>query len=188
MPTALLYSRSDGNGVAPFNVPTLSDTVGATTPELLLTNHPLQVLEFDFPDNVLEGINFNYQNNITSIPAPNSEGIKRINKVENGLKSLTLVINGVFRNNKTINADIAILKDMATRSQVDLKHVAGIIGFFSPNAPEFNLDPNATTGALPIGKATIGYTLESFKIGFIGQENTRYDFQVMLSFGGTYTG
>lgn len=181
MPTALLYHRT---------ISTLSDTVGATTPELLLANHASQVLEFDFPENILEGVKFAYENNMSDIPAPNSDGVKKINKQENGLRSIKLTINGVFKNAipSTLNADIAKLKNMAKLSQTDLKHVFGIIGFYSPNAAEFSLDPDATTGALPAGKATIGYTLESFNLGYVGQQRTRYDFQVTLSFGGTFTG
>ncbi len=179
MPNALLYYRTPS---------TLSDTVGATTPELLLTNFPNQVLEFIFPENLLEGISFVYENNVISIPAPNSDGVKKISKQENGVRNISLVINGVFKNNKVINTDIGKLKNMAQLSQVDGKHVNGIIGFFSPNAPEFSLDPNATAGALPIGKATLGYTLESFRIGYVGQKTNRYDFSVNLSFGGIFTG
>ncbi len=181
MVDAILYYRT---------LTTLSDTVGATTPILLATNHPTQALSFVFSDNVLEGTRWDYQNNVTSIPAPNSDGIKRVNKQENGMRSSMLVINGVFRNPtpNALNADIAKLRTMASLKQIDDKHVFGVIGFFSPNAPEFSQDPDATAGALPAGKATLGYTLESFRIGHVGQQLTRYDFQVTLSFGGTFTG
>lgn len=183
MPTALIYMRSDGTDTDPFNVPTLSDTAGATTPELLATNFPDQVLSFTFSENVLEGMNFTYTNNITDLPAPLSDGTRRINKQENGLSGVTLSINGVFSNPKTLNTDIAKLKLIASRIQLDAKHIYGKIGFFSPNASEFNLDPNATSAL----NATIGFTVSSFKIGYVGQENTRYGFSVILSFGGTYT-
>lgn len=175
--------RSDGTGTAPFNVPTLSDTVNATTPVELATNFPAQVLSFTFSDNILEGANFTYTNNITDIPAPLSNGTRRINKQENGLSGITLSINGVFDNPKTLNSDIAKLKLISSRVQLDAKHIYGKIGFYSPNASEFSLDPNATAGT----NATIGYTISSFKIGYIGQQVTRYGFSVTLSFGGTYT-
>lgn len=176
MPTALIYYRDPDNN-------TLSDDAGATTPELLATNFPDQVLSFTFSDNVLEGMNFSYVNNITDLPAPLSDGTRRINKQENGLSSVILSINGVFSNPKTLNSDIAKLKLIASRVNLDEKHIYGNVGFYSPNASEFNLDPNATTGS----KATIGFTVTSFKIGYVGQENTRYGFSVVLSFGGTYT-
>lgn len=183
MPTALLYMRSDGSDTAPFNVSSLSDDTGATTPELLATNFPDQVLSFIFDENILEGIDFSYNNNITDISAPLSDGTRRINKQENGLGGISLTINGVFENPKTLNADIAKLKLISSRVNLDPKHIYGKIGFYSPNAPEFNLDPNATSGS----NATIGYTVSGFKLGYIGQQVTRYGFSITLSFGGTYT-
>ena len=182
MVNAILYYRTPS---------TLSDTAGATTPELMLANHPTQSLSFNFPDNILEGVKLTYVNNVTNIPAPNSDGIKRVNKQENGMRSMSIVINGVFKNvvnTPVVNADIQKLTSFASQKQIDGKHVHGIIGFYSPNAPNLSLDPNATTGALPAGKATVGYTLETFSLGHIGQKITRYDFQVTLSFGGIFTG
>ena len=175
MPTALLYFR-DSNS--------LRDDTGAATPDDLLANFSDQVLEFDFPENVLEGLSFDYKNNVIDIPAPNSEGKRRINKQENGLRGITLTINGVFRNPnpQILSADIAKLKKMSVLQQLDDDNIFGIIGFFSPNALEFALDPDALNAT----RGTIGYTIESFRIGYVGQKLTRYDFQVILSFGGTY--
>lgn len=175
MPTALLYFRDTNS---------LRDDVGAATPIDLLANFEPQVLEFDFPENVLEGLSFDYANNVIDIPAPNSEGKRRINKQENGLRGVTLTINGVFRNPKPqiLSADIAKLKKMAALPQIDNDNIFGVVGFFSPNALEFSLDPDASNAT----KGTIGYTIQSFRIGYVGQKTTRYDFQVILSFGGTY--
>ena len=64
-----------------------------------------QKLEFDFPDNVLESIKDSYVNNIVDIPVPISDGTRRVNKQENGMKSLTLTVSGVFKNPNS-NADI----------------------------------------------------------------------------------
>lgn len=178
MARALLYYRT---------LTTLSDTVGAETPADLLANHDSQVLEFDFPDNLLEGTRFSYKNNIVNIPAPTGDGTRKISKIDNGLRSISLVIRGVFKNDKTINADITKLESIASRKQTDGKHVYGIIGFFSPNAPNFSKDPNATTGSLPAGKATLGYTLDGFELGHVGQQSTRYDFQIEMTFGGIFT-
>lgn len=179
MATAVLYYRTTS---------TLSDNALYPNPSsdytTFITNMPsTQVLEFDFPENILEGIKFSYQNNVINLPAPNNDGVKLINKQENGLRGVDLTINGVLRNPKTINADITTLKRMATLSQIDTKHIYGIVGFYSPNAPEFSLDPNATSSL----NATKGYTLNSFTIGYVGQQTTRYDFRVELSFGGIYT-
>jgi len=82
---------------------------------------------------------------------------------------------------KTVDADIAKLKLMASMLQVEDKHPYGKIGFYSPNAPEFTQDPNATSTL----DATKGYTLTSLRIGYIGQKTTRYGFSITLSLGGT---
>lgn len=175
MPTALLYYR---------DADSLRDNVGADTPVNLLANFSDQVLEFDFPDNILEGVNFEYGNNVINIPIANSNGIKKINKQENGLKFLNMTVRGVFRNTGTtgLNADIAKLKKMAALPQVDNDNIYGVIGFYSPNAPEFSLDPNAVDST----KATIGFTLDGFSLGFSTPAIKRYGFQVKLSFGGVY--
>jgi hypothetical protein len=141
---------------------------------------------FNFPDNLLEGIDYQYQNNVLDIPVPNSLGIRKINKQDNGLKTVQLTLNGEFlipktAGVKTVDADILKLKLMASMLQVEDKHPYGKIGFYSPNAPEFSLDPNATSSL----NATKGYTLTSLRIGYIGQKTTRYGFSVTLAFGGT---
>ena len=181
MPTAFLYYRTNSTlrGVTYPN-PSLDETT-------FLANMPsAQVLEFNFPDNILEGINFEYTNNVIDIPIANSDGVKRIAKQENGLRSIHVTINGVFKNPKSINNDISKLKNMAKTSQIDDDNIYGVIGFYSPNAPEFSLDPNAVS--LPIRtKGTIGYTMQSFSLGFQTPTITRYGFRVTLSFGGTYT-
>lgn len=149
-----------------------------------------QKLVFTFSDNLLEGINFQYQNNVLDIPAPNSEGIRKINKQENGLKSAVLEIVGSFKIPITnampaLDADISKLKLMSSMSQIDSIHPYGRIGFYSPNAPEFSIDPNATANNIN-NSATLGLTISSIKIGYVGQKTTRYSFNVSLSFGGTF--
>ncbi len=56
-----------------------------------------QRMEFTFSDNLLEGIDFQYQNNVIDIPVPVSDGTRKINKQDNGLKSILLTINGQFK-------------------------------------------------------------------------------------------
>lgn len=144
-------------------------------------------LSFTFADNLLEGIDFNYQNNVLNIPVPISSGLRKINKQDNGLKLITLTINGKFKipkfNSEAIlDTDIAKLKLMSSMLQIDETHPFGKIGFYSPNAPEFTLDPNATSSS----SSTIGYTMNSLRIGFMGQKSTRYGFSVTLDYGGTF--
>jgi|TARA_B100001750_G_C15424543_1_gene554774 hypothetical protein len=139
-----------------------------------------QKLEFDFPDNVLESIKDSYVNNIVDIPVPISDGTRRVNKQENGMKSLTLTVSGVFKNPNS-NADILKLKTIRQTPQLDEAHPFGRIGFYSPNATAYTLDPSATSSV----NATQGFTISSVDIGFVGQKKTRYGFTVALSFGGT---
>ena len=72
---------------------------------------------------------------------------------------------------------------MSKMAQLDSRHPFGVIGFYSPNAPEFSLDPNASSATVP---ATKGYTIESWDIGYMTPKIKNYDFSVTLSFGGTW--
>lgn len=188
MPSAYIYFRSDGSTFSGYTNNTLRS---ATYPDpnsdfaTWSANMPSsQVLEFNFPDNILEGINYEYANNVIDIPIANSDGTKKIAKQENGLRSLQVTINGVFKNPKVINTDISKLKNFAKLSQVDDNNIYGIIGFYSPNAPEFSLDPDSTSAG---AKGTVGFTLNSFSLGFNTPAITRYGFRVTLSFGGVFT-
>jgi len=140
-----------------------------------------QKLEFTFPDNVLEGLTETYTNNIINIPVPNSEGVRRINKQENGLKSVSVSVKGLLKNTQT---DIQKLKTIRQTPQLDLQHPYGRIGFYSPNATEFSLDPSATVSGSTDVPATQGYTISDVTIGYAGQTKTRYSFQLTLNFGG----
>ncbi|KKM81412.1 hypothetical protein LCGC14_1330050 [marine sediment metagenome] len=134
-----------------------------------------QKLEFTFPDDIMEGINEDYRNNIKQIPIPNQDGVRKLNIQENGLNTYTLTLNGVFK--KTAGVGIADLKVMRILKQVDTTHIFGIFGIEIDNAPEFNLDPDGTKGFHIISTTT----------GYAGVKTTRYDFSVTLGFGGTVT-
>jgi hypothetical protein len=178
MASAILFYRTDGDISGESD--TRKKASGSTYYDP--ANLPsAQILTFTFPDNVLEGISESYTNNIISIPVPNSEGVRRINKQENGLKSITLKINGVLKNTQT---DIQKLKTIRQTPQLDLQHPYGRIGFYSPNATEFSLDPSATVSGSTDVPATQGYTINNVDIGYIGQKKTRYSFQLTLNFGG----
>lgn len=158
-------------------------TSGCSTSSALLTKsgtnsdtglaYSQQVLAFDISDYILESIGESYDNNVIDIPVPTSDGTRKINKQENGLRGRTLTIKGIFKNDT--NSDIKKLERMRQRQQVDTTHKFGIIGFYSPNAERFSLDPDGNAG----------YTISSTTIGFQGSSKKRYDFQVTLSFGGT---
>jgi len=132
-----------------------------------------QVLAFDISDYILESIGESYSNNIIDIPVPTSDGTRKINKQENGLRSKTLTIKGMFRNSSS--SDIEKLERMRQIPQVDVTHKFGVIGFYSPNATRFSLDPDGSAG----------YTITDTSIGFVSGSQKKYDFQVTLSFGGT---
>ena len=61
-------------------------------------------------DYILESVAEQYENNVIDIPVPTSDGTRKINKQENGLRSRTLTIKGIFRN-KT-DSDIEKLERM----------------------------------------------------------------------------
>ncbi len=159
MANAILYFRDESSKI--------SDIADAQNLD------PSQVLEFVFPDDILEGIQETYENNIKYIPIPNQDGTRKINIQENGLMSNGFTINGVFK--KDAGAGIAKLKLLRKRKQVDTFHVYGDVGLEIDNAPEFSLDPNDSAGL----------SIKSTSIGYAGQRTTRYDFSVIVGFGGT---
>jgi|TARA_R110000824_G_scaffold355635_1_gene542843 hypothetical protein len=189
MVNAIIYYRT---------LSTLSNTTNATTPSALLSNFPLQCLEFTFSDNLLESIQTTYTNNIVDYPVPNSSGVRKINKQDNGISSFNLIVSGRFKKPinasgiPQINTDIAKIVTMSKISQIDTSHPFGVIGFYSPNAPEFTLDPNATStnaGSPQSGTvtpATKGYTISSWELGYMTPKITSYDFRITLSYGGTW--
>jgi len=146
---------------------------GFDDPQTLPSTATTEKLEFVFPDDILEGISEQYENNIKYIPVPNQDGVRKINIQENGLMRNEFTVNGVF--SKDISASIIKLKLIRKRKQVDTFHLYGNIGLEIDNAPEFSLDPDGTSG-LSIKSTTIGYA---------GIKTTRYDFSVTLGLGGT---
>jgi len=153
-----------------------------------------QKLEFIADDNLMEAVEFAYTNNVIDLPVPIADGTRKINKQENGLRSVKLIIRGRFRKPHEIDSgvvkpivdtDIAKLVAMSKKLQVNTAYPYGIIGFYSPNAPEFSLDPNATS-ANSGTPATKGYTIESWNLGYASPKIKTYDFSVHLSFGGIW--
>ena len=68
-------------------------------------------MEFSHPDNRLISVEWSYTNNILDIPVPVSDGTRKINKQENGLKSWTLILSGSIRNiQKVISEKILLQK------------------------------------------------------------------------------
>ncbi|MBF85124.1 MAG: hypothetical protein CL489_11745 [Acidobacteria bacterium] len=152
-----------------------------------------QKLEFIADDNLMEQLEVHYTNNVIDLPVPIADGTRKINKQENGLRSIKLIVRGRFRkphgagtNTTIVDTDIAKLIAMSKKLQVNTAYPYGIIGFYSPNAPEFSLDPNATSVGATDTPATKGYTIESWNLGYVGSKVKSYDFSVNLSFGGIW--
>ena len=171
MANAILYYR---NGYSQ------SETVVASLPDA-------QQVEFTFPDNTLETLQFNYVNNVVDIPVPVSDGTRKINKQENGLRSIQLIINGRIKKpsaQNSLTTSITNLINMSKRLQVDAVYPYGNVGIYAPSSPEFSLDPNAS--ASPNVPATKGYTITSWDLGYTNPKVRSYEFRVVLSFGGTW--
>ena len=158
MVDSMIYYRTSNTTVSlvsnPINLPTA------------------QKLSFVTPTNILEVVNETYVNNIIDIPVPISDGTRKINKQDNGLNSYSFSISGIFDKPVT---DLVTLNLLRTTKQITTDHPYGCIGFYSPNAPQFNIDPIATRGL----------TIKNTAIGYTGQKKTRYGFSISLSFGGT---
>jgi|TARA_R110000782_G_scaffold199942_3_gene288833 hypothetical protein len=143
-------------------------------------NHPTQILRFTLPNELLESVTMDYENNIKDAPVSEPDGVRRINKQDNGLSYIRYTFRGRFKDSAT---DLTILMNMAKRLQVESTTDSdalgfGIFGFFTDNtsiAP-FNLDPISTKGL----------TLKSFNITRSGQQPKNFDFTIVMTFGGTY--
>lgn len=158
MANALLYYRTDTTKIS--QVP---------DPQNLPSG---QKLEFIFPDDILEGIDEEYANNIKAIPSPNQDGVRQINLQENGISSYKFTIRGVF--GKNVANGITKLKTMRVLKQVDIHHVYGRFGLEIDNASKFSIGPTSIYGLY----------IDATNIGYAGQRTTRYDFSVTLGVGG----
>lgn len=164
------------NAILYYRTPTTRTIDGGGAPPLYEDpqNLPVtQILEFVFPDDIMEGVRETYQNNIKTSPVPNQDGVRKINVQENGLTSNSIVVRGVFKKNAGVG--IQRLKDMRLVKQVDTYHQYGVFGIEIDTAPQFNIDPDDQKGLHII----------STDIGYAGQAKTRYDFTITLGFGGT---
>ena len=157
-----------------------SDTNRNTFVTNMETHHPTQILKFTLPTEILEGVSMAYENNIKDSPVSEPDGVRRINKQDNGLSGITYTFNGLFKDNAT---DITTLTNMAKRLQVESSTTTGsmgfgIFGFFtdSTTIAPFNIDPTTLKGL----------TLNSFNINRTSQSPKSFDFSIKMTFGGTY--
>ena len=139
-----------------------------------------QILKFTLPDELLESVSMNYENNIKDSPVSDPSGTRRINKQDNGLNYVRYTFRGRFKDNAS---DITTLTNMAKRLQVESTTNAGslgfgVFGFFTDNTSikPFNLDPTVNRGL----------TIQGITIDRNGAKPKNFDFTIVMTFGGTY--
>ena len=59
-------------------------------------NHPTQILRFTLPNELLESVTMDYENNIKDAPVSEPDGVRRINKQDHGLSSVKYTLREVF--------------------------------------------------------------------------------------------
>ena len=148
MADAFIYYRlksnnTDNTATTPnggYPDPNGSTTARNTFVTNMETNHSAQILRFTLPTEILEGVTMVYENNMKDSPVSEPDGVRRINKQDNGLSSVKYTLKGLFKDNAT---DITTLRNMAKRLQVESTTNAGslgfgIFGFFSDNTSYFS--------------------------------------------------
>ena len=187
MADAFIYYRLKSNNTditATYPDPNVSTSARNTFVTNMEANHNTapnaQILKFTLPTEILEGVSMAYENNIKDSPVSEPDGVRRINKQDNGLSGITYTFNGLFKDNAT---DITTLTNMAKRLQVESSTTTGsmgfgIFGFFtdSTTIAPFNIDPTTLRGL----------TLNSFTINRTSQSPKSFDFSIKMTFGGTY--
>ncbi len=168
MVTSLLYYRTDTTRQDqvpdPRNLPSV------------------QVLEFQQPNRILEGIRELYGNIITKQVSVNQSGVRRMFNRDDGMKNRDFTLTGrLDKGNPTLNVNKII--DFRIRLQRSTLHPHGIIGLLSGNSTSFNTDPNATGASTP---ATRGLMIGDTDIGYEGRVFTRLTFRMNLHFGGEH--
>jgi len=179
-----LKSNNTDNSQSNYPDPNTSTTARNTFVTNMEANHNtapnVQILKFTLPNELLESVTMDYENNIKDAPVSEPDGVRRINKQDNGLSYIRYTFRGRFKDSAT---DLTTLMNMAKRLQVESTTNAGalgfgIFGFFTDNttiAP-FNIDPISTKGL----------TIKSFNISRSGQQPKNFDFTIVMTFGGTY--
>ena len=187
MTDAFIYYRLKSNNTdvtATYPDPNVSESARNTFVTNMEANHNTapntQILKFTLPTEILEAVTMVYENNMKDSPVSEPDGVRRINKQDNGLSSVKYTLRGLFKDNAT---DITTLRNMAKRLQVESTTNTdslgfGIFGFFSDNTSiqPFNMDPTSAKGL----------TLNSFTITRSSQSPKSFDFSIAMTFGGTY--
>lgn len=187
MSDAFIYYREEANGTdnQQPNFPNPND--GTSERDELVTNLEAldggqQILKFTIPEELVQNVGMTYDNNIKDAQVSNPDGVRRINKQDNGINFIRWVFRGRFRDQAN---DIKTLINMAVLLQVEPTAETdalqfGKFGFFTDNTilRPFNLDPDNT----------VGLTIKGFSLNRDGIAPKNFDFDVTMTLGGTYVG
>jgi len=157
------------NALLFYRTPT-TDVVTIPNPDNLPA---AQKLLFTPPDDLTNGIEETWDNNIVRKVPPKPSGRKLI-QTDEGFNGWILVISG---NYIVATGDSATkLHDFRKLPQADVVHVLGIFGIQYPNGPAYlNIDPDTTKGLM----------IQNTRGRHVGRTKNIFDFSVTLSFGGT---
>lgn len=143
------------------------------TPALMLANASSQCIVFSRPKSSLDSISTNYKNNINYFNGISNDGSRISNIQDNGFGGQTLTLNGVF----TVDNGTSDLNKLAfifaEGLQTDTIHTKGHIGFYSPNAPYFSVDPAGGTFAA-------GYSIKELNVNRATKVPNLYVFSIIL--------
>ncbi len=138
-----------------------------------------QKLIFDFPDDLLEGINEIYEQRINPQQSVNSKGIRRIFNRDDGLKGRRFELKGRM---KKVSADIPKLKHFRLIVPTSGQLVHGRFGLDIPSAPFYSISPTQSNGP----NSDRGFMIGRMTIGYLGISPTKHDFTIELYFGGQH--
>ena len=187
MADAFIYYRTKANNTHNLDPDFPNPNDGTSERDELVTNLEAldggqQILKFTIPDEIVQTISMTYENNIKDAPVSNPDGVRRINKQDNGINSIRWIFRGRFRDKAT---DIRTLINMAVLLQVEPTTEAdslqfGKFGFFTDSTilQPFNLDPDNS----------IGLTIKGFGLNRDAIMPKNFDFDVTMTLGGTYVG
>lgn len=146
-----------------------------STAPLMLANAAPQCIVFKRPNSSLDQISTNYINNINYYSSITNDGSRLRNLQDNGIESATLTLTGIFT--QTGVSDLNKLAYVfAEQSQTDTVHVKGNVGFYSPNATYFSIDPTGGAGAF-------GYSIKELNVSRVTKVPNLYVFSLTLGLG-----
>lgn len=161
-----------------FNSPALYfrtiTTTAVITPDP--SNLPVaQILQFDSTgNNIVELVDYKYQNNVSVDPATNPNGSKTTFLQDNGRLEDIVTVTGKILN--TDSTFITKFKTFSRKLQIEPSyHKFGIFGLAYPVTDSFDQDPTNT----------VGYFIDKLQLVTMGQKKGVVEFVLTLKTGGT---